>query len=192
MLFAVALDPAPAPEADPLAPLVEAARRGDRDAYRELLLAVQPRIRNLVRYLVRGDGEVDDLAQEALVAVVRGLPGFRGEGAFRAWVDRITARLVFAHLRRAKREPELKNAILRRVVDEEARPPDAYLRRRELARALDAIPDEQRAALVLHHVLGMSVREVAEELAAPRETVRSRLRLGMSRLRALLSPREAP
>jgi RNA polymerase sigma-70 factor, ECF subfamily len=45
------------------------------------------------------------------------------------------------------------------------------------------LPDEQREVLVMHHVLGLSVREIAEELATPFETVRSRLRLGMARLR---------
>jgi RNA polymerase sigma-70 factor (ECF subfamily) len=57
-----------------------------------------------------------------------------------------------------------------------------------MARALDTLPFEQRHALVLHHVLEMSVPEVAEEMRAPIETVRSRLRLGRVRLRELLSP----
>jgi RNA polymerase sigma factor (sigma-70 family) len=52
---------------------------------------------------------------------------------------------------------------------------------------LDELPDAQREALVLHHVLGMTVSEVADQLEAPQETVRSRLRLGKDRLRQLLS-----
>ena len=57
------------------------------------------------------------------------------------------------------------------------------------------MPHEQRHALVLHHVLGLSVPEIARETEAPDETVRSRLRLGMERLRALqdqTSVRSAP
>jgi RNA polymerase sigma-70 factor (ECF subfamily) len=51
-------------------------------------------------------------------------------------------------------------------------------------RFLDAIPSEQREALVLHHVVGLSVPEIAEDLAVSGETIRSRLRLGIAKLRA--------
>ncbi|HOU94740.1 MAG TPA: sigma factor-like helix-turn-helix DNA-binding protein [Polyangiaceae bacterium] len=71
--------------------------------------------------------------------------------------------------------------------DEGARP-DEYLRRRRLVRHLDALPLEQRHALVLHHVLELTVPEIARELATPEETVRSRLRLARLRLRESLAP----
>lgn len=64
-------------------------------------------------------------------------------------------------------------------------PPDVYAQRRAAVRLLDGLPDDQRHVLVLHHVLGLSVPEIADELAIPFETARSRLRLGMTRLRAL-------
>jgi RNA polymerase sigma-70 factor (ECF subfamily) len=69
--------------------------------------------------------------------------------------------------------------------------PDEYLARRRVVEALDLLPFEQRHALVLHHVLELSVPEVAEEMQAPVETVRSRLRLGRLRLREILSPESA-
>ena len=87
--------PLSVPTADPR---VAAAARGDRAAAQALLTELLPRARNLIRYLVRGDADVDDIAQEALISVVRGLPGYRGEGAFQSWVDRIVARTAFAHL----------------------------------------------------------------------------------------------
>jgi RNA polymerase sigma-70 factor (ECF subfamily) len=64
--------------------------------------------------------------------------------------------------------------------------PDDYTLRRQLVHYLDELPEGQRQAVVLHHVLGQSVPELAESLQVPFETARSRLRLGMERLRGLL------
>ncbi len=60
---------------------------------------------------------------------------------------------------------------------------DELLLRRAVVRLLDRLPLEQRHALVLHHVLEMTVSEIAKELRAPVETVRSRLRLARNKLR---------
>jgi RNA polymerase sigma-70 factor (ECF subfamily) len=63
--------------------------------------------------------------------------------------------------------------------------PDEYLSRRHAIRLLDLLPTEQRQVVVLHHVMEMSVPEIASELAIPFETVRSRLRLARQRLRGV-------
>lgn len=168
-------------------PRVAAAAAGDRRAAGELLSELLPRVRNLIRYLVRGDNDVDDIAQEALIAIARGLPGFRGDGKLSSWADRIVARATFAYLRRERRQPGAGagGPDLALVPHPDA-PPDQYALRRQRVAMLDRVPDDQRHALVLHHVLGMSVPEVAEETDTPPETVRSRLRLGKQRLRALI------
>ncbi len=168
-------------------PRVRAAAGGDRAAAEALLGELLPRARNLIRYLVRGDGEVDDIAQESLIAILRGLPSYRGEGAFTAWADRVTVRVTFAHLGRVRADRARNagdGAHLHLVPDPDGSPDD-YAVRRETARLLDRLPADQRHALVLHHVLGMSVPEIAGELALPFDTVKSRLRIGMDKLRAL-------
>jgi RNA polymerase sigma-70 factor (ECF subfamily) len=161
------------------------AAAGDAEAARSLLLAVLPRVRNLVRYLVRGDDVADDVAQDVLAKLLRKLPTFRGEGAFVSWADRVAARTVFAALRQRRADRERESAAGPELEDVpgELPDPEEYIARRRAVRALDELPGEQRHAVVLHHVLGMSVPEIAAELAVPAETVRSRLRLGMRRLR---------
>lgn len=170
----------------PLDARLGAAVQGDREALESLVTELLPRVRNLVRYLVRGDADVDDIAQEALVAVIRGLPSHRGDGTLHAWADRVTARAAFAYLRSARRKGSHVDAgaDLAAVPDDRDRP-DEYAARRKAVDLLDQLPGEQRQALVMHHVLGLSVPEIAQELGVPFETVRSRLRLGMSKLRAL-------
>lgn len=173
--------------------LVEAATRGDRRAAEQLLRALLPRVRNLVRYFVRGDAEVDDLAQESLVTILRGLPTYRGEGNVTSWSDRIVVRTVFAHLRRQRVSEKCHVEYTPDLVPVPSGESAAgFLARRQAMRALDGLPDEQRAVLVMHHVMGLSVREIAEELGVAFETIRSRLRLGMARLRSAVAGDDEP
>ena len=174
--------------ADPDRPCCEAdprvlrARSGDDKAIHSLLVELIPRVRNLVRYLARNDAETDDISQDALIVVLRDLSAYRGEGTFNSWVDRVVARVTIRRLRSERS---------RTVVELRPRAPEAgtacsseeFLLRRAVVRLLDRLPSEQRHALVLHHVLEMTVSEIAKELDTPVETVRSRLRLAKSRLR---------
>lgn len=166
--------------------LIERAKNGDREAAGRLLESILPRVRNLVRYLLRGDGEVDDVAQLCLVAVLKGLPTYRGEGTFEAWADRITARRTFVEIGKVKKARERTASVDVELVATTNM--DEYLSRREAVRRLDELPEEQRHAVVLHHAVGMSVPEIAQMLDVPFDTVKSRLRLGMKKLRK--QPRE--
>lgn len=169
-----------------LTTLAQRASQGDIDALERLFLALLPRVRNLVRYLVRGDRDVDDLSQEALLHLLRGLGTYRGEGEFRAWVDRVVARSVFASRRHRERATDWDMSSDELTPTDSGALPDAECARRQLAACLDTLPDAQRGALVSHHVLGMTVPEVSAALGISEETVRSRLRLGKERLKRLL------
>jgi RNA polymerase sigma-70 factor (ECF subfamily) len=152
-----------------------------------LVAAMLPRVRNLVRYLVRGD-DIDDLSQDALVKVLERLPSYRGEGRFEAWVDGITLRVTLRALGKRRAEARRTDGS---VTEEQLASPSGnssprYVSRRRAVAALDELPDAQRHALVMHHVLGMTVGEISDELSVPQETVRSRLRLGMGQLRAVV------
>ncbi|WAM29347.1 sigma-70 family RNA polymerase sigma factor [Myxococcus sp. NMCA1] len=170
-------------------PRIQAAIQGEREATGALLMELLPRVRNLVRYLVRGDVDVEDIAQEALIALVRGLPSYRAEGRFQSWADRVVARTAFAWLKRSRgRDAQHADAPVELVaVPSEDALPDEYVHRRHMVTLLDRLSTEQRHALVLHHVLELSVPEISTELGIPFETVRSRLRLGRTALRSLAS-----
>jgi RNA polymerase sigma-70 factor (ECF subfamily) len=174
------------------APRISAAPQ-EREAVEALLLDLLPRVRNLVRYLVRGDTDVEDISQEALIALMHGLPTYRGDGLLRSWADRVVARTTFAWVRRMRdsRAPRSNMPAELGAVPSGDAPLDEYLHRQHVVMLLDLLPTEQRHALVLHHVLEMSVPEVAAELGVPLETVRSRLRLGRAALRAMAAKEEA-
>lgn len=178
-------DPEPEPAVDPRIPR---AVGGDRQAAESLLRDLLPRIRNLVRFLVRGDDQVDDFAQNVMIEVLRSLPSFRGEGSLESWTDRICVRVTLAHAKRARAERRRREAAAPELAvvtmhGSRAAAPDDYVDRRALARVLDGLPTEQREVLVMHHVVGLSVPEVAESLGVPFDTAKSRLRLGMRKLR---------
>ena len=164
---------------------VAAAASGDSAASADVLTYLLPRVRNLVRYLVRRDLDIDDITQDALVALLRGLPTFRHDGTVESWADRVVARCTFSFLRRRRAVPNL--AALDSETLRDATPfalgGDEYLLRRRAVAALDDLPSEQRDAFVLHHIVEMSIAEVAVEVEAPAETVRSRIRLAKLRLR---------
>lgn len=165
---------------------------GDPAATERLFLQLLPRVRNLVRYLVRGDRDVDDFSQDALVMILKGMHGYRADGPFRAWADRVVARSVFATLKRrsSSSHPAEREALAAEVVLTGGH--DPFCTRRDLVAWLDCISEAQRAALVLHHVMGLTVPEVAEELGVGEETVRSRLRVAKERLRSVIegAPRQ--
>lgn len=176
----------------------EAVSRGpmgeaEREAMEAQLMDLLPRVRNLVRYLVRGDTDVEDISQEALIALLHGLPTYRGDGLLRSWADRVVARTAFAWVRRKRgsRAPGINTPAELGTVASEDAPLDEHLHRQHVVMLLDRLPTEQRNALVLHHVLEMSVPEISLELGVPLETVRSRLRLGRAAIRTMAAREEA-
>jgi RNA polymerase sigma-70 factor (ECF subfamily) len=175
-----------------LDPRVRAAAQGDRRAQESILAEHLPRMRNLVRYFLRGDADVDDAAQRALCEVVRSLGTYRGDAPLRAWIDRITARVALQTARKQRAQAKLHTQLdpdLPAAVGADA---ERYALRRRAVLSLDQLPEEQRTAVVLHHVLGLSMPELAAELDIPFETARSRLRLGMEKLRSALRAGDAP
>jgi RNA polymerase sigma-70 factor (ECF subfamily) len=177
------------PDDAPLAidPTISAAAGGDERAMQALVHKLMPRVRNAVRYLVRGD-EIDDLVQDVLVTVIERLDTFEGRGRFEAWVDGVALRVTLGRMRKV-RALERRSAPLSEAAPA-AEPPvragHAYATSRQLVGALDQLTENHRGAVVMHHVFGLTVPEIAVELDVPHETVRTRLREGMGQLRALL------
>ena len=186
----------PDPSAPHPDPRVARAAAGDRAAAQALLSELLPRVRNLVRYLVWSDADSDDVVQLVLVEMLRAFGTYRGEGSLTAFVDRITVRIAL-HFVRKRRSEKLRGSSLSPELHlvsstQPGHGEGEYTLRRQLVHFLDELPEGQREAVVLHHVLGYSVPELAENLRIPFETARSRLRLGMERLRSLLTERGTP
>jgi RNA polymerase sigma-70 factor, ECF subfamily len=170
-------------------PRVAAFVNGDRSAGEGLLLELLPRVRNVIRILVGRDRDVDDIAQMVMVNVIRSLPGYRGEAPLVSWVDRITARTTLAHVKKRRAKEYVESDFEEErpsVVNANGEHPPSAEGAADVGKVLgflDVLPETQRQAVVLHHALGYTVAEAATQQGVSGETLRSRLRLGMGRLR---------
>lgn len=167
---------------------MEAARGGDRGALDELLRRHYDRLYALCRRMTGEDADAADACQEALMAIVRGLPGFDGRSAFGTWAYRVTTNACLDELRRRRRRPEPG---LPEGSAEVASPLDqveSSTTRVDLDRALQSLPADYRAAVVLRDVCGLSYDEIADALHIPAGTVRSRIARGRGALMPLLAP----
>jgi RNA polymerase sigma factor (sigma-70 family) len=185
------LESARAAGEDPLAPLVERARSGDRAAIHALVVAIGPSLLRVARQVLGpGHAEVPDVAQEAALGVLRRLDTFRGECSMQHFACRVAV-LTGMNVRRRERSQRFKAQRLGELEPEgegEGGSPEHRVLAQRAASALRALLDElpapQAEVLCLHHMVGLTAQEIATLAGAPLETVRSRLRLGRKALMA--------
>ncbi|MBX3221463.1 MAG: sigma-70 family RNA polymerase sigma factor [Labilithrix sp.] len=172
--------------------LARAAASGDARAMRDLLRQLGPRIERVVRAVLgRADHDAEDVVQQAMLGFVQALPSFRGECEPVHFASRVAARTAIAAARRRRvaRARHDDGVVVDLLTSETPEPlADTERRRRAsvLRDALARIPQEQAETLALRVVLGWSLSEVAEATGAPLNTVRSRLRLAKTALRAAI------
>lgn len=181
-------DPA---RADPDAAAVDRARRGDPDAFDELVRKYQDRLVNYLRALVSNTADAEDLAQDAFIRAYRGLGRFRGRSLFRTWLYQIATNVARTHHARRSTGSNRGQTPVEPLAerDEPASPVSLEARivlRDRIDRALAALPAELREAVVLRDVEGLEYREIADLMGVPIGTVESRIFRGRQRLRAAL------
>lgn len=163
--------------------LIEAAQAGDRRALDRLLRRHQDRIYAICRRMAGNDADALDATQEALISVVRGLPRFDHRSAFSTWTYRVATNACLDELRRRQRrpvtglEPQVADAA-RSGTDSAPALADTVVERSALDDALNDLPEEFRAPVVLRDQLGLDYAEIAEVLEIPPGTVRSRISRG--------------
>jgi RNA polymerase sigma-70 factor (ECF subfamily) len=174
--------------ADPLVAVADAARRGDHVATRTLLVAVGPAVLGVARTVLgRGDRDLEDVVQESLVGIVNALPAFRGESSVVHFARSIALRRALDQRRsRARRgiTVELEDQSLHATGDSPDQTMVAARRRAVLRDLLAELPAEQAEAFAQRVLFGFSNEEIATQMNAPLETVRSRLRLAKTALRS--------
>ena len=165
------------------AALVRGAQRGSPDAFDELFSRHWPRAYRAA-CLVCGDvTAAEDVTQEAFLAAIRALDRFDRRRPFGPWLHRIVVNRAIDHTRARALRHEVAAEYAPEPVAPELAAPDE-----ELMLALATLAPEQRAVVVLRHMLGYAPTEIARLLDLPRGTVNSRLRRGLDALAAGLDP----
>jgi len=163
------------------------ARQGDRHAFARLVRAHQSRVRLQLRRLTQGDAALaDDLAQETFVQAWLHLADFRGEARLATWLHRIALTRFLQHVRRPQLPVEWREPDADDDGDAGHDPRPAEGLGRDVERALQALSEIQRLAVVHCFHLDLSHAEAAQVLGLPLGTLKSHLDRAKTRLRELL------
>ena len=161
-----------------------------------------PRVFNTARRMLSSDVDAEDVTQDVLLQVVRKLPTFRGDSAFPTWLHRVTVNAALSHRRkRAVREERRAGDPLDAYLDESSAEdpgrswtlgPDALMlvreRRRQIERAVAALPEVYRQVFVLADVEGLPNGDIAERTGLSLPAVKSRLHRARLLMRDALAP----
>jgi RNA polymerase sigma-70 factor, ECF subfamily len=183
--------------------LIARAQKGDRNALDTLIRKHERRAYQYAYRLTSNSEEASDVVAEAFVRVYSALQNFKGQSAFSTWLYRILTN-CYLDLRKKERSRQAlslettlqggESEIERQIEDDEQPGPHVLLIRGEreaaVARAVEQLPEYQRAMIVMYHAESMAYEEIAEALDLPIGTVKSRLNRARLSLRQLLVPDE--
>ena len=147
----------------------------------------------LYRFLLRGlrhRADADELFQETWSRLIAARERYRPEAKFTTWMLQIAHNLIIDRFRRQRPQASAQETenVLRNLDAPESDQPERVLsefeQRRRLQLALEELPDEQRVAFLLRIEGGLGLDEIGQITGAGRETVKSRLRYALARIRA--------
>jgi RNA polymerase sigma-70 factor, ECF subfamily len=171
--------------------LVDAARRGDRAAFEDLVRRTYVDTYTLAMRLTANEEDARDVVQDAYLRAWKGIGRFRGDAQFSTWMYRITANTASTLIqKRRRRRVETLDDVEEPVeLSHEAQPESAVesaLALAELGRAVDALPPKLRSIVLLKDVYGLTHEAIAAELGISVAAAKVRLHRGRKRLRDTL------
>jgi RNA polymerase sigma-70 factor, ECF subfamily len=168
--------------------LIAGARRGERGAIEDLLARHEPRIYRFGLRMCGDEEAAREVLQETLLAAFRHLPEFRGDASLSTWLYQIARSFCIKERRRARPDAPLEAA---GAVAGSEPGPDAQAHARQIGAALGAaigaLPPEQREAVVLRDVEGLSAEEAAGVVGIEVRALKSRLHRARLQLRTTLA-----
>lgn len=164
--------------------LVEAAQRGDHDAFEVLATAAVDRLFAIARLILRDTHDAEDAVQSALTDAWRNLGGLREPDRFDGWLHRLLINAC-SDERRHRRRFEAQIRVVH-VEETEADASAAFADQEQLERGFRRLKHEHRVVVVLHYYLGLPFDEVAALVGIPVGTAKSRVFYATGILRAAL------
>src|SRR6187431_1862631 len=181
--------------------LVARSMDGDVDSFNQLVLRWERPIYALAYRVIGRDEDARDVAQETFLRAFRALSGFKGDAKFSSWLYRIALNLCRDWMRKERRAPLVavpegvdveqlaaERGPVETVEDLAARSELS----REVARAMESLPAEQRQAIILKEYHGLTFQEIADLMKCPLSTVKTRVYQGLSTLRKQLGDQLTP
>jgi len=177
--------------------LIDRVIDGDQASYGLLVQRYQSKIFAVAYGVLRHREDAREVAQEVFIKAYRNLPSFRRDSSFYTWIYRITVNLAIDFQRKAfrKRETTFEDVKLapNEISSTGPRPmgnPVQQLEEKQLGatiqEAIETLPADQRTAIILREVQGLSYKEIAETMGCAEGTVMSRLYYARKKLQELL------
>lgn len=176
-----------------LTPLVQAARAGEPDAWDRLFRRYQLPLYTFVYELVRHEQSSLDIVQETFINALRHIASLRADDKFASWLFGIAHQRCAQHWRRdgrARRVFDPSAELPDDAIHADADPAEQLIRQEDedsILQALDQLPPDQRAVLLLHFLEDFPLAEIADITGVPEGTVKSRLFHAKRNLRQCLS-----
>ncbi len=173
--------------------LLSLIAHSDKDALECFYERFSTQVFSLARYMLKDEAIAEEITQDVFLAVWQKASTFKANrGSPKGWLMSIAHHRVIDHVRSAKRA----RASMDRMAQEMASLEKLYqvrtedeafksIERQEIAKALEGIPEAQRTAILMSYYQGYSQSEIAEILDQPLGTVKTRIRLGMQKLRSI-------
>ena len=166
--------------------LVERVQKGDKSAFDVLVRKYQHKVVKLISRYIKDPDEALDVSQEAFIKAYRALPNFRGDSAFYTWMYRIAINTAKNYLvAQGRRLPNVDIEAQEAEQFEgastlkEFATPERLLQRDEIEQTvvstIEKLPEDLKTAITLREIDGLSYEEIAEAMACPVGTVRSRI-----------------
>jgi RNA polymerase sigma-70 factor (ECF subfamily) len=181
--------------------LVARSKTGDIDSFNQLVKRWERPIFALAYRTLGREEDARDVTQETFLRAFRALSGFKGDAKFSSWLYRIALNLCRDWIRKERRAPLVavpegvdveqlaaERGPVESVEDLAAR---AELGR-EVAKAMEFLPTEQRQAIILKEYHGLTFQEIADLMKCPLSTVKTRVYQGLSTLRKQLGAQLTP
>ncbi|MSR29894.1 MAG: sigma-70 family RNA polymerase sigma factor [Gemmataceae bacterium] len=177
------------------AKLIRQAQEGSATAFETLVRLFQTKVYNLAFRFLGNKEDAEDVAQETFVKAFRAIGGFKGQSKFYTWLFRIAYHQTVNH--RRKKKPALSldlkignsssaDFLLPSYEDNPGKRLEAEENKAELELALEQLPLDFRACLLLKEMEGLSYEEISQAIGIPLGTVRSRLHRARMELRRIL------
>lgn len=161
--------------------LVEAARRGDREAFERIVRETHRPVYTLVFRIVGNHDDAADVTQEVYIRAWRNLRGFRGDANFATWLWRVATNAALSHIKRNPQRTEVLDDAAHGAIgatDAVAEQADVDAVHAALAR----LPAAQRAVVVLKDIYGLRCEEIGKQMGMTEGAVKVRLFRARQRL----------
>ena len=177
--------------------LIEQLKQGDETAFKAIVEQWQDMVYNTILGIVQNETEAEDLAQDVFIKVFEKIGTFKGDSKFSTWLYRIATTTALDHLRSKKRKKRFGflQSLTGSGGDEKEQIPDfnhpgVSLDNKERAavlfKAIEALPENQKSAYMLHKLEGLSYRDVSEVLNTTVSAVESLMSRANQNLRKQL------